>query len=319
MKHMLHGRWFIRLCVAIMLPAFLPASVLASPTNKVEKTAAKRYIAGRNNSYSLVQRGGGAQRNHLKVSLSGRNSGLSLFSTSAMVVDQANGEVVVRKNADRIRPIASITKLMTAMVVLESGLDLQEIIRISEEDVSRTYGSRSRLPKGATMTRETALLLSLMSSDNRAAYALGRNYPGGVAAFAVAMNRKARALGMRNTFIQEPTGLSKNNISTAHDLAKMVAAANTFSFIRMATTIAEAIVKLDGRITSVYRNTNSLVRGSDWQIGISKTGYTRAAGRCLVMQATVAGRPMVIVLLDANGKAARLGDANRIRNWIEKG
>jgi len=254
------------------------------------------------------------------VAYSSQYNNPALHSTAVLVVDQANGGTVVSKNSYLVRPIASITKLMTAMVVLESGLDMQEVIRITDADVDHIHGSRSRLPVGATLTRKTALLLSLMSSDNRAAHTLGRNYPGGVTAFAVAMNRKANALGMYSTFFEEPTGLSQHNTSTARDLAKMVSAANTFKQIRDATTVFEVQVSLGkNRTIATYRNTNALVGNSNWRIGVSKTGYTRAAGRCLVMQAVVNNRPMVIVLLDASGKSKRIGDIRRIRDWIERG
>ncbi|HOI53375.1 MAG TPA: peptidase, partial [Azonexus sp.] len=169
---------------------------------------------------------------------------------------------------------------------------------------------------GTTMTRETAMLLALMSSENRAAHALGRHYPGGMRAFVDAMNRKSRALGMFDTRFEEPTGLSSNNVSTAHDLARMVAAAVRYPQIRMFSTTAEAKVELNGRIQQ-FGNTNSLVRSDNWQIGLSKTGYISEAGRCLVMQAWVAGKPVVIVLLDSQGKATRVGDANRIKRWME--
>lgn len=241
---------------------------------------------------------------------------LALYSASALVVDQSNGQALVEKQPDAVVPIASISKLMTAMVVLDAKLDLQEVIAIGDEDVDGLKGTRSRLPVGTTMTRETAMLLALMSSENRAAHALGRHYPGGMPAFVQAMNRKAQSLGMFHSRFEEPTGLSSNNVSTAHDLARMVAAAARYPEIRQYSTTAEAKVELNGRIRD-FGNTNALVRSDNWEIGVSKTGYISEAGRCLVMQARVADRPVVIVLLDSVGKMTRVGDANRIKRWME--
>lgn len=241
---------------------------------------------------------------------------LALYSSSAIVIDQNTGRTVLEKHPDAITPIASISKLMTAMVVLDAKLDLNEVIAIGDEDVDGLKGTRSRLPVGTTMTRETAMLLALMSSENRAAHALGRHYPGGLPAFVVAMNRKAHALGMLNSRFEEPTGLSSNNVSTANDLARMVAAAARYPEIRSYSTTGEAKVELNGRISD-FHNTNALVRSENWEIGLSKTGYISEAGRCLVMQARVADKPVVIVLLDSVGKMTRVGDANRIKRWME--
>ncbi|MCE1238984.1 MAG: D-alanyl-D-alanine endopeptidase [Azonexaceae bacterium] len=241
---------------------------------------------------------------------------LALNSASALVLDQASGKAIVEKQPDVVTPIASISKLMTAMVVLDARLDLNEVIEIGHEDVDSLKGTRSRLPVGTTMTRETAMLLALMSSENRAASALSRHYPGGQRAFVQAMNRKAQALGMYNTRFEEGTGLSSNNVSTAHDLARMVTAAARYPEIRMYSTTAEAKIELNGRIQT-FGNTNALVRSDTWQIGLSKTGYISEAGRCLVMQARVADKPVVIVLLDSQGKMTRVGDANRIKRWME--
>jgi len=241
---------------------------------------------------------------------------LALYSTSALVIDQSSGQPLLEKQPDAVVPIASISKLMTAMVVLDAKLDLQEVISIGEEDVDGLKGTRSRLPVGTTMTREAAMLLALMSSENRAANALGRHYPGGLPAFVQAMNKKAQALGMYHSRFEEPTGLSSNNVSTAHDLARMVAAAARYPEIRQYSTTAEARVELNGRIRD-FHNTNALVRSDNWEIGVSKTGYISEAGRCLVMQARVADKPVVIVLLDSVGKMTRVGDAQRIKRWME--
>ncbi len=241
---------------------------------------------------------------------------LALFSASALVIDQVSGQALVEKQPDVVTPIASISKLMTAMVVLDAKQDLQEVIAIGDDDVDSLKGTRSRLPVGTTMTRDTAMLLALMSSENRAAHALGRHYPGGLNAFVHAMNRKAQALGMTRSHFEEPTGLSSNNVSTAHDLARMVSAAARYPEIRNFSTTAEAKVDLNGKIRD-FHNTNALVRSDTWEIGVSKTGYISEAGRCLVMQARVADKPVVIVLLDSNGKMTRVGDAMRIKRWME--
>jgi D-alanyl-D-alanine endopeptidase (penicillin-binding protein 7) len=241
---------------------------------------------------------------------------LDVKSGAALVVEQTGGGALFQKNANVIVPIASITKLMTAMVVLDGWPDLQATVSIGEEDIDYLRGSRSRLPLGATMTREAALLLALMSSENRAAHTLARHYPGGMPAFLAAMNGKARSLGMRNTRFEDPTGLSRNNVSTARDLAKMAVAAYRYPLIREFSTMAEATVEVAGRPLE-FHNTNPLVKNASWDVGLSKTGYIHEAGKCLVMQARVADRPVVIVLLDSNGRLTRVGDANRIRRWME--
>jgi len=241
---------------------------------------------------------------------------LALGSASAFVIDQSTGETLVDKSSSAVLPIASISKLMTAMVVLDAQQDLQEVISIGDEDVDALKGTRSRLAVGTTMTRETAMLLALMSSDNRAAHTLGRHYPGGMPAFVAAMNQKARDLGMYQTRFEEPTGLSSNNVSTARDLVKMVAAAANYLEIRHYSTTASAQLEVNGRLL-VFNNTNALVKSDNWEIGVSKTGFISEAGRCLVMQAKVASRPVIIVLLDSNGKMTRVGDANRIKRWME--
>jgi serine-type D-Ala-D-Ala endopeptidase (penicillin-binding protein 7) len=233
------------------------------------------------------------------------------------VLDQRSGEILYEKNATSVVPIASITKLMTAMVVLDAALDLKEIITITRDDIDTVKGSHSRLPVGARVTREHAMLMALMSSENRAAHALGRTYPGGLEAFVDAMNQKAESLDMNDSEFTDPTGLSSENVSTAHDLARMVAAAHGYPIIRELTTTSSAYVDI-GRYPVGYSNTNPLVKNRDWMIGLSKTGYISEAGKCLVMQAWVAGRPTVMVLLDSNGKLTRIADANRVKKWLEK-
>lgn len=241
---------------------------------------------------------------------------LVVQSGSALVIEQGGGDALFQKNASAVVPIASITKLMTAMVVLDSLPNLHSPITISDDDVDYQRGSRSRLHVGSVMTREYALLLALMSSENRAANALARHYPGGMSAFLAAMNIKAQALGMRDTHFEDPTGLTSNNVSTARDLAKMVAAAHRYPLIREFSTTPEATVDVGGRELA-YRNTNPLVKSAAWDVGLSKTGYIHEAGKCLVMQARVADKPVVIVLLDSAGKQTRVGDANRIKHWME--
>jgi serine-type D-Ala-D-Ala endopeptidase (penicillin-binding protein 7) len=215
-----------------------------------------------------------------------------------------------------VLPIASITKLMTAMVVLDAKQDLQESLAVSDGDVDMLRRTHSRLIVGTQLSREDMLRLALMSSENRAASSLARHYPGGAAAFTEAMNRKAKDLGLADTRFYDSTGLNANNVSSARDLCKMVAAAAKYPLIREFTTTAEYTVTLHGR-PHAFHNTNALVRNPEWQIGVSKTGFINEAGRCLVMQAWLNQKPMIIVLLDSWGKLTRLGDANRIKRWLE--
>jgi D-alanyl-D-alanine endopeptidase (penicillin-binding protein 7) len=241
----------------------------------------------------------------------------ALRSAAALVIDAETGEVLHAKNADAIVPIASITKLMTAMVTLDGDLALDEPITISVDDVEAGQAKRrARLAVGATLTRAELLQLALMASENRAAAALGRTYPGGMDAFVKAMNAQARELEMSGSRFVEPTGLSSENVSTAEDLVKLVRAAKAYALIAEYSTMPNAEYTIRGRKVS-FVNTNGLVRGGNWEIGLSKTGFINAAGRCLVMQARVATRSLIIVLLDSVGKYTRIGDANRIRHWLE--
>ena len=242
---------------------------------------------------------------------------VALRSNSALVIDAATGEVVMDKNGDAVTPIASITKLMTAIVILESGLDMQAPVALTRDDVDLKKGSRSRLRTGAALSRDELLLIALMASENRAAAALGRSYPGGTQAFVVAMNEMARELGMSDTRFVDPTGLSPQNVSSAHDLAKLVRAAHGYPTIREYSTRDKATVLLSGKQKMNYRNTNGLVRNARWEIDLSKTGYISEAGRCLVMQVRLASKDLIVVLLDSWGKHSRLGDANRIKKWVE--
>jgi|LNFM01.1.fsa_nt_gb D-alanyl-D-alanine endopeptidase (penicillin-binding protein 7) len=244
---------------------------------------------------------------------------IKLRSDAVLVVDPAKGEALVARHATVQRPIASITKLMTAMVTLDGKLPLDQPIRITEADVDRLKGTASRLRVGTRLTRRQLLHLALMASENRAAAALARSYPGGTKAFVAAMNRKSAALGMSKTRFEDSTGLSQRNVSTAQDLARMVMAANRYPLIRQFTTTASQAIALPGHGTLQFRNSNRLVQSGnkEWRIALSKTGYTSEAGRCLVMQATVGGRPLVFVLLNSWGKLTPIGDANRIRRWME--
>lgn len=242
---------------------------------------------------------------------------LTLQSSAALVLDQQSGEILYGKNAQAIVPIASITKLMTAMVVLDANLDPEEKILISQDDVDWLRGSHSRLRVGAVLTRDELLRLALMASENRAASALGRSYPGGLESFVRAMNLKAQLVGMNGSRFADPTGLSSTNVSTAEDLGALVRTAHRYPKIREYSTSTALEVSLGGKRPVAFRNTNRLVGSGAWDIGLSKTGYINEAGRCLVMQATLAGRAVIIVLLDSWGKYTRIGDANRIRKWLE--
>ncbi|HYA14245.1 MAG TPA: serine hydrolase [Syntrophales bacterium] len=241
---------------------------------------------------------------------------LILRSASALVEDQRTGELLVQKQAEAVMPIASITKLMTAMVVLDAQMDLQEPITITREDVDTIRHSRSRLRLGTSLTRGEALLLALMASENRAARALGRAYPGGIDAFVAAMNVKAQLLGLTDTHFEDPAGISSGNVASARDLARMVDAAYRYPIVREFTTCKKATI-WSGKRRLEFHNSNLLIRSPRWQIGLSKTGYIDESGRCLVMQANLAQRPVLIVLLDAQGRLTRFGDANRIKQWME--
>lgn len=261
-----------------------------------------------------------------------------LRSSVALILDEKTGEIMYSKNAESLASIASITKLMTAMVTLDARLSLDEMITLTNDDIDRVKGTHSRLQIGAALSRRDLMHLALMSSENRAAAALARTYPGGTDAFVVAMNRKASRLGMSSTRFADSTGLRSENQSTAEDLARMVRAAHTYPIITELTTASSYDLQMPvykrlrlakkksssrqvARTTSVrniaFRNTNKLVNDKDWQIGVSKTGYISEAGHCLVMQATIANQALIIVLLDSAGKYARIDDAVRIKRWLE--
>ena len=250
-------------------------------------------------------------------SIAAQAGALNLKSTSALVLDQSGQRVLYAKNVDWVVPIASITKLMTALVVLDSGLPLDEPVIISKEDRDGLKGTRSRLTVGMTVTRDDLLRLALMASENRAAAALSRAYPGGTSAFVAAMNQKADELGMWHSRFVDGTGLSNGNVSNAQDLSRLVGAAHRHPLIREYTTGTQYTVRLANGRKMQFSNSNRLVRNSGWEIGLSKTGYISEAGRCLVMQAQIAATPVIIVLLDSWGQFTRTADANRIKKWIE--
>ncbi len=259
-----------------------------------------------------------AARNHHHHAVASDPSSMALLSSTALVIDQTTQQVVFSKNPDPIHPIASITKLMTALVVLESAQDLNEQIAVSDEDVDTLRFTRSHLRVGVHASRLDFLRMALIASENRAASALGRSYPGGIHAFVERMNAEAARLGMTSTHFEDSSGLNGNNVSTAHDLAILVQAAMQYPLIHEITTTASISVPVGFRGRPiVFRNTNPLVAKPDWDIGLSKTGFINESGQCLVMQATISGHPMVIVLLDSRGKHARIGDANRVRKWLE--
>lgn len=250
------------------------------------------------------------------VGLNRTRDPLALNSNVALVLDQASSEVLFEKNSNVALPIASITKLMTGLVVMDAKQDMDEVLTVTEEDIDKEKGTSSRLQIGSRMTRANMLHIALMSSENRAASALGRHFPGGLPAFVAAMNAKAKALGMMDTHYVDSSGLSSQNVASARDLAKLVIAAHQYPLMREYSTDTKYVV--DTGLKSLhYSTTNHLVSSPGWEIGLQKTGYISEAGRCLVMQARIEGRPVVMVFLDSKGKQSRLADAGRIRKWLE--
>jgi D-alanyl-D-alanine endopeptidase (penicillin-binding protein 7) len=285
MKGPVHGRCCIGAVIAVLASILLAQSAVA-------------------NSKSPTKRSTSTQR------------GPEVRSHAALVVDAANAEVLFARNADKPRPIASLTKLMTALVVLESGQSLSQLIDIAREDRVGTQGAPSRLQPGMQLTRGDLLHLALMSSDNRAAHAVGREYPGGTRAFVNAMNVKAKAIGMTQSRFVDASGLSASNVASASDVAKLVLAASSHAAIRDFSTDGSHAVRV-AKHALEFRNTNYLVTKADWQIDVQKTGYTSDAGQCLAMKTVIQGRSVVIVLLDSFGKYTRTADARRIRRWLE--
>lgn len=251
-----------------------------------------------------------------QAGLHGGHDALALKSSVAFVVDQETNEVLFRKNELAVLPIASITKLMTGLLISEAKLPMDEMITISQDDVDQEKGSSSRLRVGTELSRGELLHLALMSSENRAANALGRSYPGGLSVFVGLMNARAKSLGMVDTNYVEPTGLSSKNQSSARDLATLVNFASGDALLREYSTSTGAQVAV-GHRTLQYNNTNRLVKNPAWDIGLQKTGYISEAGQCLVMQAKVAGRKLIMVFLDSAGKLSRIGDAERVKRWVE--
>jgi D-alanyl-D-alanine endopeptidase (penicillin-binding protein 7) len=250
--------------------------------------------------------------------LHGAPDALALKSSVALVIDQDTREVLFSKNEQAVLPIASLTKLMTGVVVNEARLPMDQDITITQDDVDTEKHSRSRLTVGSTLSRGELLHLALMSSENRAAHALARTYPGGLPTFVALMNAKAKTLGMKDTRYVEPTGLSSENQSSAHDLATLVNAAYNEPTLRELSTSPGYQVDIGNR-TLQFNNTNRLVKSPDWDIGIQKTGFINEAGQCLVLQAKIAGRKLIMVFLDSAGKLSRIADAERVRRWVESG
>ncbi len=312
---------FALLAVALSAPAAAAvrkkaASHAVAPVGKALAGAGKRSLKlrGQRRVAALVEAPARASFGQLQGLHSGVDA-LALKSSVALVIDQDTNEILFSKNPGAVLPIASITKLMTGLVVSEAGLPLDEMLSVSQDDIDTEKGSRSRLSPGTQLTRGAMMHLALMSSENRAANALGRHFPGGLPAFVAAMNRKAVALGMRDTHYVEPTGLSSQNQSSAQDLAVLVRAAHKVPLLRELSTSPEAQVAVGHRMMQ-FHTTNRLVLNPQWDIGLQKTGYIAEAGRCLVMQAQLAGRKLIMVLLDSTGKYSRLGDAERIRRWL---
>lgn len=294
--------------------AVKPAAVAKKPVKRVEVSYRTRNAKAAAGAAAAAAAASQADADSTHA------GGLDLKSSSALVLDAVDGTTLYAKNTAQVSPIASITKLMTAMVVLDAALPLDEPIRIERADIDTRKHTGSRLRIGVSFTRHDLLHLALMSSENRAASALGRNYPGGLEAFVAKMNAKAAALGMRSSRFVEPTGLSSENVSTAEDLARMVRASMDYPLIReFSTAPSGQFHTIDTHQVYGFSNSNGLVRTAAWQIDVSKTGYISEAGQCLVMQARIRDRPVVIVLLDSWGKYTRLGDANRIKKWLEGG
>jgi D-alanyl-D-alanine endopeptidase (penicillin-binding protein 7) len=308
----MNSRFFVAFCVAALL-AWAPSSQ-AGTVNKKLKTKSVAVAKKKVRVYKAIPPRPSFGK--LAGLHSVEDDQIALKSSVAYVIDQDTQEVLLSKNDQAILPIASITKLMTALVVREANLDMDESITISVDDIDTEKGSGSRLRPGTTLTRGELLHLALMSSENRAAHALGRTYPAGIDAFIAQMNAKAAQLGMRDTRYAEPTGLSSRNQSSAKDLATLVAFAANDSTLRELSTSNGFQVEV-GHKTLKYRSTNRLVSNPNWDIDLQKTGYISEAGQCLVMQAKVAGRKLIMIFLDSAGKFSRTADAERVRRWVE--
>lgn len=310
----------------LVLSLFSAASLVALPSvaaSKVSKsqaaakrTAVKAVAVAKRKRVVLVAAAPAKPSFGEIAGLHLQHDQLELKSSVALVIDQDTREVLFRKNEQAVLPIASLTKLMTGLIISEAKLPMDEMIEISQDDVDTEKGSRSRLRVGTELSRGELMHLALMSSENRAANALGRSFPGGMTTFVRLMNEKARALGMADTRYVEPTGLSSKNQSSAQDLARLVNVAHGDATLRELSTSPRYEVSVGNRMLQ-FNNTNRLVNNPGWQIGLQKTGYISEAGRCLVMQTTVAGRKLIMVFLDSAGKLSRIGDAERVRRWVE--
>jgi D-alanyl-D-alanine endopeptidase (penicillin-binding protein 7) len=322
---------FSRLLVVCSLGLVLALPAVGASPNNAEKTSkarvtkavkhatpARKIVKARNVKRAAMRNVPQKPSFGQIAGLHGALDPLSLKSSVALVIDQDTREVLFSKNDHAVLPIASITKLMTGVIISGANLSMDEMITVTQDDVDTEKGSSSRLSVGTSLTRGELLHLALMSSENRAAHALGRTYPGGLAVFVSQMNVKAKLLGMNDTRYVEPTGLSSQNQSSAQDLATLVNAAHGDATLReLSTSVGHQVAV--GRKTLQYKNTNSLVRSPEWDIGLQKTGYISEAGQCLVMQTKIAGRKLIMVFLDSAGKLSRLGDAERVRRWVEAG
>lgn len=293
--------------------AFAPAFASAADTQSVHKVVHKKKKAKK----SGVRRTSG-NFHHVSLASSADPAHLNLRSNSVLVFDQVTGQPVYTKNIDTVQPIASITKLMTALVVMENKLDMEEPVTIDAKDVDTLRNTRSRLAVGTTIRRGDLMRLALMASENRAAAALARSAPGGTQAFVALMNQQAQTLGLTQTHFADSSGLSSQNVSSPADLAKLVQAAYQHPLIREYSTTPGLMLTIpDSGRTVAFNNTNMLVKNSGWHIGLQKTGFINESGQCLVMQTSIGARPFVIVLLDAWGKYSRIADAIRIKKWLE--
>ncbi|WP_418131734.1 serine hydrolase [Variovorax sp. 375MFSha3.1] len=282
----------------------------------IHKKNGKTVVAVQRRSVVRVVEAPARQSFGQMAGLHGTEDALDLKSSVALVIDQDTHEVLFSKNDHAVLPIASLTKLMTGLLISEAHLPNDELITITQDDVDTEKRSSSRLTVGTTLSRGELLHLALMSSENRAAHALGRTYPGGLTTFVSIMNAKAKMLGMKDTRYVEPTGLSSRNQSSAQDLALLVNAAYADATVRSLSTSPEYQVEVGNRVLQ-FNTTNRLVKSPDWEIGVQKTGYISEAGQCLVMQARVAGRKLIMVFLDSAGKFSRIADAERVRRWVE--
>ncbi len=297
-------------------PAAVKSSRHATPTKSKTIKASKPRKAGARKRPAAVHVGAPVASFGQLAGLHNERDALGLKSSAALVIDQDTNEVLFSKNEQAVLPIASLTKLMTGLVLVEAQLPMDEMITIAQDDVDTEKGSSSRLTVGTALSRAELMRLALMSSENRAAHALARSYPGGLAQFVGLMNSKAQLIGMNDTRYVEPTGLSARNQSSARDLAKLVNVAYKEPLLRELTTTPDYEVAV-GRRRLQYNNTNRLVKNPAWDIGLQKTGYIAEAGHGLVMQTRVAGRKLIMVFLDSVGKLTRLADAQRVKHWVE--